>query len=141
MISAVSWLRERRVAFGLPSLLLVLVVITHYSYDLIGGFYPDSLAAAKAWHSVLRAGEATMLYLIVWSLMPRRPMSVYFATTAACAWGVFESMQIAGCRLVFPMDRPPPVTALYTGLCDQAAGWPVYMFTVSVVLLVAVLRK
>jgi hypothetical protein len=94
-------------AFGLPSLLLVLVVLTHYSYDLIASFYANQLAAAKAWHSVLRAGEATLLYLVVWSLVPLKPAAVRYGTAVACAWGVFESAQIAVCRLHYPMDRPP----------------------------------
>ena len=128
-------------AFGLPSLLLVLVVLTHYSYDLIAGFYANQLAAAKAWHSVLRAFEATLLYLVVWSLVPQKPTAVRYAAAAACSWGAFESVQIAACRLQYPMDRPPPDTALYTGLCDAATGLPIYMMTVFVVLLIAVLRK
>jgi hypothetical protein len=128
-------------AFGLPSLLLVLVVLTHYSYDLIASFYANQLAAAKAWHSVLRAGEGTLLYLVVWSLVPLKPTAVRYGAAVACAWGVFESAQIAVCRLQYPMDRPPPDTALYTGLCDTATGLPIYMLTVFIVLCIAVLRK
>lgn len=124
--------------FGLPSLLLVLVVITHYGYDLVAS---DSLASAKAWASVLRAIEALALYLIVMSLMPAKPWIVRKAAACACAWGAFESAQIAVCRLAFPMDRPPPEVSSYSGLCDKVTGLPIYLLTVSIVLLVALLRK
>lgn len=130
-----------RRAFGLPSLLLVIVIIVHYSYDLIASFYPDMLASGKAWGSVLRAVEATLLYFIVWALVPLRPAVVRRAASLVCAWGILESVEIGACRLVFPMDRPPPETAPFTGLCDKVTGWPVYMTTIMVVLFIAVLRK
>jgi hypothetical protein len=126
---------------GLPSLLLVVVIVTHYGYDLIASFYPDALASAKAWASVLRAVEAVALYFIVLALAPVKPWIVRKAVACACAWGAFESAQIAVCRLAFPMNRPPPEVSQYTGLCDKVTGLPVYMLTVSLVLLVAVLRK
>lgn len=126
---------------GLPSLLLVLVVITHYSYALIAGFYPDVLAASKSWHSVLRAVEAAVLYFAVWALVPSKPAVTRYAAGLACAWGAFESMQIAACRLAFPMDRPPPDAGAYAGLCDKLTGLPVYMATIMVVLFIAVPRK
>jgi uncharacterized membrane protein (DUF485 family) len=129
------------VNFSLPSLLLVLVVITHYSYALIAGFYPDMLASAKAWASVLRAIEATLLYFVVWALVPPKPSIVRRAASVACAWGILESVEIGACRLAFPMDRPPPDTGPFQGLCDKVTGWPVYMTTIMVVLFIAVLRK
>jgi hypothetical protein len=125
----------------LPSLLLVLVVITHYSYDLIASFYANQLAAAKAWHSVLRAVESTVLYLAVWSLVPLKPAAIRYAAALACTWGAAESAQIAACRVLYPMDRPPPDTPLYSGLCDKATGLPLYMMVITAILLVAVLRK
>lgn len=127
--------------FGLPSMLLVLVVVVHYSYALIAGFYPDMLPAARAWASVLRAVEATVLYFAVWSLVPPQPFVARWAAGVACAWGAFESMQIAVCRLAYPMDRPPPDVGQFAGLCDRVTGWPVYMLTITVALLIAVLRK
>jgi hypothetical protein len=134
-------IKRQWAAFGLPSLLLVLVVTTHYGYALIANAYADPLVASKSWHSVLRAVESTVLYLAVWSLTPREPVGVRCATAIACIWGAAESAQIAGCRLAFPMGQPPPGVSLYTGLCDTATGLPIYMLTVSIVLLVAVLRK
>jgi len=129
-------------SFGLPSLLLVIVAITHTSYDLIGSFYENPVRAATAWHHVLRAfPEATLLYLIVWSLIPWKPIGVRVAGSLICAGGALESFQIAACRVVYPMDQPPPKTALYTGLCDVVSGWPIYMLTVVVVLLVSLLTR
>lgn len=134
-------LRRYGQAFGLPSLLLVVVILTHYGYALLASFYPDVQPAAKAWASVLRAVEASVLYFAVWSLVPARPVVVRAAAGVACAWGAFESMQIAACRLAYPMDRPPPDVGQFAGLCDKLTGWPVYMLTITVVLLIAVLRK
>jgi len=125
----------------LPSLLLVLVVAVHYGYALIADFYPDMLPAAKAWASVLRALEAATLYLVVWRLVPLKPATARLAVGAACAWGAIESMQIAVCRLAYPMDRPPPEVGQFAGLCDKVTGWPIYMITITIVILVAVLRK
>lgn len=128
-----------RQAFGLPSLLLVVVALAHVGYDPIGSLYEHPRAAAIAWHSVLRAIEATALYLVVWSLTPWTPAVVRYGVSAACAWGALESAQIAACRLALPMDRPPPKVPLYTGLCDVVTGWPIYLLTALVVLAIAVL--
>ncbi len=129
-------------SFGLPSLLLLIVAITHTSYDLIGELYANPTRAATSWHHVLRAfPEATLLYLIVWSLIPWKPISVRIAGSLACAWGALESFQIAACRVTYPMDQPPPKTALYTGLCDVVTGWPIYMLTITVVLLISLLTR
>lgn len=123
---------------NLPSLLLVMVVVTHYAPDLIGSFYPGAeIASAKAWQLVLRGFEATLLYLIVWSLIPWKPVITRIAGAAVCAWGAVESIQIPLCRLSFDMTKPPSSdTKLYAGLCDAATGIPVYMGTMILVLLV-----
>ena len=130
-------------SFGLPSLLLLIVALTHIAPDLIGSLYPEAnqVRAATAWHSVLRAVEATFLYLIVWLLIPWTPVVVRIAGSVVCAWGAAESFMIAGCRLQFPMSQPPPKTTLYTGLCDVATGWPVYMVTIGLVLAVSFIKK
>jgi hypothetical protein len=124
-------------AFGLPSLLLLIVAVTHMSYDLIGSFYPDPAIAARNWAHVLRAfPEATLLYLLVWLLTPWEPVIVRYAASAVCAWGALESFQIAACRLQFPMGKYAPNVKPFTGLCDVATGWPIYMLTVGAVPLV-----
>jgi hypothetical protein len=127
---------------GLPTLLLLMVVVTHYGYDIVGALYPGhEVAAATAWHLVFRAFEAALLYLIVWSLVPWRPAFVRCGASLVCAWGALESLQIAVCRLQFPMDRKPPSTPLYTGMCDAATGWPIYMLTIGLALVCCVAGK
>jgi hypothetical protein len=139
------WQRLR--AFGMPSLLLVMVAVVHYGGDPIGGLYADlgdpgrALRAANAWASVMRAVEASLLYLAVWWLFPWKPIVARLAAATACAWGVFESASIAICRLHFDMTHPPPSPPLYRGMCDAATGFPVYMLTVCAVLLVAIIPR
>jgi hypothetical protein len=128
-------------AFGLPSLLLVVVVVSHMGYMPIGELYANPLAAAKAWQYVLRGIEGVVLYLVVWSLTPWTPVVMRYAVSLVCAWGALESFQIAACRLALPMDRPPPKTPLYTGLCDLVTGWPIYLLTTLAVLAVALIPR
>lgn len=124
---------------GLPSLLLVLVVVTHYGYDLLASFYPDPGAASRAWFYVLRGIEGGLLYLVVWSLAPLRPAAVRIGVAVACAWGALEELQTAACRLAVGIDRTAE-PGLFRGLCDVVTGWPVYMLTITAALLVSVLR-
>ena len=126
---------------AIPSLLLLIVVLTHASYDVIGSFYPDPVAAGKAWAYVLRGFESTMLYLIVWLLLPWEPISTRIAGSVVCAWGALESFQISACRLQFPMGQPPPSVKPFTGLCDTVTGAPIYMATITIVLLISFLRQ
>jgi len=126
----------------IPSVLLVVVVVAHMGYDPIGSLYATNQErAATAWHSVLRAYESTVLYLAVWLLIPWRPVLVRLAGSLVCAWGAIESFQIAAWRLQFPMNQPPPATALYSSLGDAKTGWPIYMLTIALVLAVAVLVR
>ncbi len=134
-------MKPQRHAFGLPSLLLVVVAVTHVGYDPISTLYEHPLAAAKAWHSVLRAIESLVLYLVVWSLTPWAPVKVRYAVSLVCAWGALESLQIAACRLALPMDRPPPNVPPGSGMCDLVTGWPIYLLTTLAVLAVAILPK
>lgn len=122
-------------------MLLALVAVVHYGYPLIADFYPNTPQAAKAWASVLRGVEAASLYLVVWGLTPSKPVAARLAVGTACAWGTLESAQIVACRLAYPMSRPPPDVGQFAGLCDKVTGLPVYMLTITVVLLVAVLRR
>lgn len=122
-------------AFGLPSLLLIVVAITHLAPDLMGSFYPGrEVPAAKAWQLVFRGGEAFLLYLIVWSLVPWKPVIVRIACSVACAWGAIESLQISVCRAAFDMTRPPAEdTELYKGLCNYVTGFPIYGITMVII--------
>ena len=86
-------------------------------------------------------GEASLLYLIVWSLLPFRPVVVRLAGSVICAWGFVESIQIPACRLAYEMTRPPAVDSkLYAGLCDHVSGLPIYMGTLLLVLLLFALQ-
>jgi hypothetical protein len=135
-------LRTWAQAYGLQSLLLVLVIAVHYMPDHIGSLYHGrELAAAKAWQLVFRGAEAMLLYLIVWSLVPHKPVIPRYAASLACAWGAFESIQIPACRLQFAMDRPPSEDSrIYAGLCDHVTGLPIYMSTIYVVLIALALN-
>ncbi len=132
--------RRARETFGLASLLLIIVLVTHMGYQPIGDLYTDPVRAGKAWHHVLRAfPEATLLYMLVWLLTPWKPLARRYGVSMACAWGIFESFEIAACRLQFPVSQPPPSIKPYIGLCDIATGKPVYMLTVGAVIAIAAL--
>lgn len=121
--------------FGLPSLLILLVGITHIGYDVLASFYPEYPRASAAWFYILRGVEGTILYCIVWALTPWRPAHVRLAVSVACAWGALEEFQTAACRFALGFDKVP-TPGPYQGLCDVATGWPVYALTLMAVLLV-----
>lgn len=122
----------------MPSLLLVLVVLTHYAPALLGGYYEDSAAAERAWFYILRGVEGTVLWLYIWVRTPYKPLRVRYGVALACAWGALEEAQTAACRLSFDIERRPE-PGPFQGLCDLATGWPIYMLTLSVALIVATL--
>lgn len=124
----------------LASLLLVVTGGTHYGYDLLAGFYPHPDEAARAWFYVLRGVEGTVLYLLVWRLTPYRPLAVRYGASLVCAWGALESIQTSICRLAIGIEATPE-TSLFTGLCDIATGWPVYMLTLLGVSMVTSIRN
>jgi hypothetical protein len=47
------------------------------------------------------------------------------AMASVAAWGIFESVQRASCRLAFDMGKPPPRVGEGKNLCDVAAGWDI----------------
>lgn len=120
---------------GLASILLVIVVVTHYGYEPMAGFYADPGHAARAIFYVLRGLEASLLYLIVWALTPWKPIYVRLAVSAVCAWGALESVQTSLCRISLGIDNTVG-TKPYQGLCDLVTGLPVYMMTLILVLLI-----
>lgn len=122
---------------GLATLLLFLVIGTHYTYDLIAAYYPDPHSAARAIFYVLRGVEGSILYLIVWALVPLRPMHVRLSCSTVCAWGALEEAQTAICRASVGITNNPS-TGQYHGLCDFVTGIPVYMLTLLAVVLVFV---
>ena len=119
---------------GLASLLLLMVVVTHYAYEPIAEFY-STQQSARAVFYVLRGIEGTLLYCIVWALTPYKPLHIRFAVSAVCAWGALEEAQTAVCRIAVGIDNHPD-TKQYHGLCDMVTGVPIYMLTLLVVLLI-----
>jgi hypothetical protein len=130
---------------GLAFLLFVLVIGTHYTYDLIAAYYTDPAYAAKALFYILRGFEGAILYLVVWSLSlivwartnMRSTGAFCVPVSGACAWGALEEFQTAACRISIGVEVHP-ITYPFKGLCDQVTGVPVYMVTLLVVVLVFV---
>ena len=122
---------------GLPTLLLVMIVGTHYTYDIIAMYYTDPHAAARAVFYVLRGIEGSILFLIVWALTPFRPLYLRLPISILCAWGALEEAQTAVCRLSVGIENNIN-TGQYHGLCDVVTGLPIYMATLLIVLLVFV---
>lgn len=120
----------------LASVLLVLVAMTHYGYDLLAQAFDDAEAAARALFYVLRGIEGFALFGVVWMLAPRRPRPAYIGLSLACAWGMLEEAQTSVCRLAQGIQNvvsPGP----FRGLCDVVTGLPIYMLTAGLVLVVA----
>lgn len=142
LAAACGGMRRLAAAFGLASLLLVIVVAAHYLPDNVASTYaqPVQIGAANAWTKVFGHGETMMLWLIVWSLVPHRPVSARIACAVVCAWGAAEHLSAMLCRLQFDMTRPPPSPELYKGMCDTVTGLPIYMGTMIVVLLIFALN-
>ena len=131
----------KRWSIGWTTVLLLTVVIANAGYDPIASLYSgDQLRAARSWERVLYAFEAMVLYLWVWVHFPWKPVWLRYAAALVCAWGFLEKLQVAGCRLAFPMNLPPPDTPLYMGLCDLITGWPIYMLTLLLVVGFTALR-
>jgi hypothetical protein len=100
---------------------------------------PEHLArllghSQAAWEYVLFAAEATILWLAVGATA--RLVSLQ----AAAAWGAMEGAQRAGCRLVLPMDRPPPKVP-GVSLCDAATGLPMSSASLLAALFVACIAQ
>jgi hypothetical protein len=119
---------------GLASLLLVMVVVTHYAYEPLAGFYASQRHAAQAIFYALRGVEGALLYCIVWSLTPFRPLQARLAVSVVCAWGALEEAQTAVCMAAKGFGGKASTPA-YAGLCDAVTGWPIYMITLLVVLM------
>lgn len=118
---------------ALASLLLALVVMTHYAPAILGSLYADAGAATRAWFYVLRGIEGAALFGLVWALAPRKPAHVRYGIALACAWGMLEESQTAVCRLAVGIERRVTVP-IFGGLCDVATGWPVVVITLLLVM-------
>lgn len=119
-----------------PSLLLVMVAVTHYGYQPLADFYADTDKAARAIFYVLRGIEGCALYALVWWLAPKSGAGFRVGLAIACAWGMLESAQTSVCRIAAGIGQSvaPPA---YHGLCDVVTGLPIYGMTALVALVVA----
>ena len=113
---------------SLSSLLLVLVLGTHYAPDVLADFYSDPPRAVRALFYVARGIEGAALFAIVWALAPRKPLGAYIGVTLACCWGVIEEAQTAACRLSIGIENTASASR-FSGLCDAATGLPIYALT------------
>lgn len=123
---------------GLPSLLLVLVAVTHYGPPFLAGLYPDPDSVVRAWFYILRGIEGALLFCVVWALAPHTPTFMRYGVALTCAWGALEEAQTAICRAAIGIEKKAQV-GLFEGLCDVATGWPIYMTVVSLVLVACTL--
>ena len=114
----------------LPASLLV-VALMYYAPEVIVSLAGGSLAA---WFLVVSHVQTAALWWIVGQMAERGPFLL--ATQAVCTYGIFEAAQTPICRLVFPMDRPPPKHP--EGVCG-AAGLPTYDLAPLLIALCAVL--
>lgn len=95
--------------------ILLLVVMTHYTYSPLAAMYPDQQAAARAIFYVLRGIEGAGLFFIIILLRPA------LLVVLAAGWGAVEELETAVCRLAQPISKIEPVP-LFDGLC----GAPMY---------------
>jgi hypothetical protein len=114
----------------LAAWLLALLAIVHVASADIAAALGHS---AAAWDTVLYGVEAGALWLYV-AVTARLPV-----VTALAAWGVFESVQRAGCRLLHPMDTPVRL-AQGEYLCDAAGVSTSWLSIVAVCCLAVVVR-
>lgn len=113
-----------------PGFLLLLAAAVHLGVEYAPGLWGGT---QRAWDYVAYGLEALLLWLLVARLARRHPMR--WPVWAVCAYGVWESAQRAGCRLLLPMDRPPELAEGQT-IC-QAAGVPGWAIAPAVLALVA----
>lgn len=95
---------------------------------------PEPLAAvlrqsAAAWGYVAYGFEAMLLWMWLGAAAPLHASQP--AVQAAAVWGAMEGAQRAACRLVYPMDRPPPAPPAGRNLCDLATGLPMTLMSTT----------
>lgn len=121
---------------GLATLLLVLVLGTHYAPELLADLYGDPAKAARALFYVARGIEGSVLFATVWALAPRKPRGAFVGITLACCWGALEEAQTAVCRLSIGIANTA-TAGRFSGLCDAATGLPIYALTMFLALALA----
>ena len=119
--------RRRKV---IPAALLLLAAAVHLGAEHAPIIWGGS---AGAWHYVAYGLESLLLWLLVARLVRTHPMR--WPIWAVCAYGVWESLQRAGCRILLPMDKAPALSDGLT-IC-QAAGISGWLLAPAVVALIA----
>lgn len=110
----------------LPAILLIIAVVANYAPEILVAL---GLGSLGAWFVIAKGAQLTALWWIVGKLaeavVQHRPdhRPYLMPTQAVCTYGIFEAAQVPICRLVFPMDQPPPPHP--EGVCG-AAGLPTY---------------
>jgi len=124
----------------IPPLVLLFAWAVQFGPDIgesIGWNYFASQAVA--W-----GAEAALLWglLALWMGAQRPEITLSARAGSWCArlacWGcAIEGAERAGCRLAFPMDRPPPSSDV--NICDLATGLPMTWLSISAAMLLACL--
>lgn len=107
---------------ALAALLLLVVAVTHYGYDLLAAGYADAQAAAKAWFYILRGAGGVVLFAVVLLQAWRRWGRAALIVALPCIWGMVEEGQTAACRLGRPIAEAPG-HELFSGLCGSDWYW------------------
>lgn len=94
----------------LAVMLLLLVAITHFGYELIALGYEQRDAAARAWFYILRGVEGAALFGVIASLVRSR------AVLAVCILGLSEESMTAACRASKPIGESLGYEP-FAGLC------------------------
>lgn len=113
----------------LPGIWFVVLLSTHYGIDALCAVYGVGPQGTRAWNYVGGQVEMTLAFATMAWLAGRVSWLI-----PLCLWGVIEHTESVVCRLVFPMDKPPPETGDLEGLCDVASGLPIYVTSVWVLL-------
>jgi len=96
----------------LAAILLALIALVHYSYDILASGYADQAQAARNIFYILRGVGGAVLFGIV-GILSRRTLVL-----AVCLFGVFEESQTAVCGLARGVDDVPGYSA-FVGLCGE----------------------
>lgn len=96
----------------LAAVLLLLVVLCHYTDSHLAQGYANPDAAARAIFYMLRGVEGAALFVIVAGLARNRWVF------AVCLFGMFEESQTTICRAAKPIAERPAVE-LFKGLCGE----------------------
>lgn len=123
----------------LISLLLILVAAVHYGTAPIAATFSNPVAVNKALFYIAQGVKGCILWLVIAYLLKDKDKDkgkLIYPAFAVCSWGAIEDFQVASCRLAKGIES---VTApqLFSGLCDQVTGLPVYFIGMLIGLLVA----